>query len=290
MERVATLIQIDRIAILNPRSRSKDSFLDLVDSIAKVGLKKPITVSRKDCTGPERYDLVCGQGRIEAFSVLGKTEIPAFIVELSDEECLVRSLVENIARRRPAPLELIRELQALRARGDDDAEISAKTGLSADYVNDVLHLLENGEQRLLQGVETGRIPLTVAMAIARTDDAGAAEVLRQAYESNLLRGKRLMSAKALLETRAIKGKMLSERRRQGVKADLDALMKAYREDVAEKQRVIELSRSADTEWTFLVEAFRLLLADIAFRKLLVAEGLDSVPKCLADELAETTDA
>jgi ParB family chromosome partitioning protein len=280
----AVMILIDRITILNPRTRNRESFQELVDSISKVGLKKPITVSRKRSGAPGLYDLVCGQGRMEAYLALGRTEIPALIMDLDEQDCLVRSLVENIARRRPAPLELLRELQSLRERGYGDRDIAAKTGLSEPYVKEVLHLLETGEQRLLRGVETGRIPLSVAIAIARTDDEGAAEVLRQAYESNLLRGQRLLSAKALLETRAAKGKMLAERRKQGRKVELDALMKAYREDVAEKQRVVEQSNMADSQWAFLTEAMRLLFADPAFTALLAQEGLNSLPKCLADEM------
>ena len=66
-------IPTDAIAILNPRARNKKVFQELVASIANLGLKKPITVSsRKDGDG---YDLVCGQGRLEAFIALGQKDI-----------------------------------------------------------------------------------------------------------------------------------------------------------------------------------------------------------------------
>lgn len=58
------MIPINAIAILNPRTRNKRIFQELVTSIAHLGLKKPITVAeRPDESG---YDLVCGQGRLEA--------------------------------------------------------------------------------------------------------------------------------------------------------------------------------------------------------------------------------
>ena len=67
-------IPVSAITILNPRVRNKRIFNELVTSIAHLGLKKPITVSaRADQSG---YDLVCGQGRLEAFVALGQTEIP----------------------------------------------------------------------------------------------------------------------------------------------------------------------------------------------------------------------
>ena len=71
-------IPVDLITVLNPRVRNKRIFQELVDSIAHLGLKKPITVSKRP--GRTRYDLVCGQGRLEAFIALGQTEIPALVV------------------------------------------------------------------------------------------------------------------------------------------------------------------------------------------------------------------
>lgn len=38
-------IPIDRVVVENPRERSEKTFKQLVDSISKVGLKKPITVT-----------------------------------------------------------------------------------------------------------------------------------------------------------------------------------------------------------------------------------------------------
>jgi ParB family chromosome partitioning protein len=94
-------VPIDAITILNPRVRNKRIFNELVTSIEHLGLKRPITVSaRPDQSG---YDLVCGQGRLEAFVALGQTEIPALVLEASEEDCFVMSLVENLARRHHSP-------------------------------------------------------------------------------------------------------------------------------------------------------------------------------------------
>jgi ParB family chromosome partitioning protein len=75
-------IPIHAITVLNPRVRNKKVFNELVTSISHLGLKKPITVSaRPDQSG---YDLVCGQGRLEAFIALGQTDIPAVVLEASE--------------------------------------------------------------------------------------------------------------------------------------------------------------------------------------------------------------
>lgn len=93
------MVSVDRITVLNPRVRNPKVFREIVDSIARVGLKRPITVTRRVEAGGPYYDLVCGQGRLEAFRELGETEIPALVVNADMEDCLVASLVENCARR-----------------------------------------------------------------------------------------------------------------------------------------------------------------------------------------------
>jgi ParB family transcriptional regulator, chromosome partitioning protein len=113
------LIPISEIRILNPRHRDRKKFEAIVQSIKNLGLKKPIQVSLRspnEAAGAG-YDLVCGQGRIEAFIALGHKDIPAVIVEISKEERLLRSLVENMARRYPAPLALINEIERLKGAG-----------------------------------------------------------------------------------------------------------------------------------------------------------------------------
>ena len=96
------MIPIDRIRVLNPRHRDRKKFEIIVQSVKNLGLKKPIQVSLRSAQeGAEPgYDLVCGQGRIEAFIQLGQTEIPAIVIEAEESDCLVMSLVENCARRR----------------------------------------------------------------------------------------------------------------------------------------------------------------------------------------------
>lgn len=84
-ERVA-LIPIAQIHILNPRTRNKKVHRELIENIKTVGLKRPITLSRKASPqGALNYDLVCGQGRLEAFLDLEATEIPAFVIDAVEE-------------------------------------------------------------------------------------------------------------------------------------------------------------------------------------------------------------
>src|ERR1700736_4894266 len=129
-------IPIDEIRFLNPRVRNRRNFQEIVQSIAKVGLKRPITVSpRKTPTDSASYDLVCGQGRIEAFIQLGQTTIPAIVIDAEESDCLVMSLVENCARRQHRAIDLLQDIGTLRGRGYTDREIAGKIGVTIEYVH-----------------------------------------------------------------------------------------------------------------------------------------------------------
>ena len=119
MREEVTLIPIESIRILNPRHRDQKKFQAIIQSIKNLGLKKPITVSLRSSQESDEpgYDLVAGQGRIEACQALGFKEIPAIVVAISKEDRLLMSLVENMARRFPAPMDMIAEIQRLKAEG-----------------------------------------------------------------------------------------------------------------------------------------------------------------------------
>ena len=136
-------IPIERITVLNPRVRDAAKFAEIVDSIDRVGFKQPIKVSRtRSDDGEVAYNLVYGQGRMEAFLALGQTEIPAIVTDLSEQDSLLESLVENIARRRPRPGALFRAIGDLAGLGYSNQEIATKIGYSAEHVGKLRRLQE----------------------------------------------------------------------------------------------------------------------------------------------------
>ena len=162
-----TMVPINRIEVLNSRERNNKIFNDIVENIRAIGLKKPITVTQRPTEdGEPSYLLVCGEGRLNAFRILGQTHIPALVVDVSDEDAFIMSLAENIARRGYRPLEILADIEVLRKRGYSADVVIQKTGLSPKYVKDIMFLLEQGEERLIEGVQRGFIPLTTALEIA----------------------------------------------------------------------------------------------------------------------------
>lgn len=285
------LIPIDKIHVLNPRVRNKKIFSDITENIAKVGLKRPITVTQghSKVQGKE-YDLVCGQGRLEAFIACGQTHIPAIVIEASEEQALIMSLVENLARRHHLPLDMLQGIEILRKQGYNTQDIAQKTGLSDTYVYSLLNLMERGEERLIAAVEAGHIPVSIAARIADTPDEAMQQVLHDLYESDQLRGKRLLLAKDLIESRRRIGKSIkgAAGRKKPVKDNFSAqdVMKIYQKEVDRKRLMTRKAEFANNRMLFITEALRRLLREDHFNTLLKAEGLITLPRPLADLVAE----
>jgi ParB family transcriptional regulator, chromosome partitioning protein len=280
------MIPIDRINILNPRVRNQKIFFDIADNIAQVGLKRPITVTPcRSGTADKDYDLVCGQGRLEAFVACGQTQIPALIIDANEEQALIMSLVENLARRQHRALDLFHGIGVLQERGYDNKAIAAKTGLTYQYVRDILNLLENGEERLLSAVEAGHMPISIAVEVARAPDDDQ-RILREAYESKQLRGSKLLLVKRLIEQRRRSSKFLKggkgkHRHRNDGKVSTQDLLKIYQREVDRKRLLTRKAEAAGSRLLFITEVLRRLFKEEHFNDLLRAEGLLTLPKPLA---------
>lgn len=279
------MIPIDRITVVNPRMRNRRVFRSIVENIAEVGLKRPITVTRRSESGGPFYDLVCGQGRLEAFRDLGQAEVPALVVVADPDDCLIASLVENCARRQHQAVDLLQDIAGMRARGHSDTEIARKTGFSYAYVNSVARLLERGEQRLLRAVEAGYLPITVAIQICETDDQGVQAALHEAYENNMLRGRNLLAARRLVELRHRAGKTARFQKRDKGGLSPDKLVRAFEEDSARKRLMVKRTQATRSRLMFITEALRQLAKDDTFMGLLEDEDLATMPARIAARVA-----
>ncbi len=282
------MIPVEQVTVLNPRDRNERIFGDIIANIRSIGLKKPVTVTERSGLGDGcRYLLVCGEGRLKAFKALGQTLIPARVVVASDEDAFIMSLTENIARRAYRPLELLAGIEQLRDNGYDKKSIAEKTGLSLEYVKGVLQLLQKGEERLLVAVEAGRVPLNVAITItgAGTDDKAVQAALQDAYESGKLRGSQLMQARRIIEQRRTLGRSIAHRpTRKPVGVTSSSLVRNYQQEVERQRLLVRKAEFTQQRLLFVVEALRQLLADENFTNLLRAEGLETLPKQLADRV------
>jgi ParB family chromosome partitioning protein len=283
------MITIADIEVLNTRERNQRTFEEITENIKQIGLKKPITVtSRPIGNGQMKYLLVCGEGRMKAFKALGETEIPAMVIDVSDEDAFIMSLAENIARRQCRSIELLAGVQRLRDLGYDKKTIADKTGLSLDYIHGIVLLLNHGEDRLLMSVESGKIPLSVALQItgAGTDSSAIQIALQDAYEAGHLRGKQLLVARRIVERRNTYGKSIRSSRRSKSTTDItsSSLMRNYQREYERQKLIVKKSDYAQHRLMFVVGALRSLLSNENFTNLLRAEGLDTLPSFLAERV------
>lgn len=283
-------IPVDHIRILNPRARSKRQHQSIIENIASVGLKKPITVTRRAGEGNgDEYDLVCGQGRLEAVQLLGYLTIPARIVDKAEAECLMMSLVENIARRNHTTQELLRDIQNLRQSGYTDDIVAGKVGLSPAYLESLLFLLDRGEERLTAAVDSGAIPIAVAIHIARAEGADVQSALVDAYTDGTLNAKQLAVVRRLLERRGRPGGRTLPKSgpHDGPRVRELAPEQLKRMYMRESDRQRVLAKKVDVthaRLSFIVHGLRQLLKDEEFVSLLSHEGLNTIPRILEQRI------
>jgi len=289
MNEEVKLIPIKSIRILNPRFRDQKKFQAIIQSIKNLGLKKPIKVSLRTAQEGDEpgYDLVAGQGRIEACLALGFKEIAAIVVSVSKQDRLLMSLAENIARRFPAPMDMVAEIQRLKGEGYTNLAIGEKLDIDNSVVGGVITLMKSGEERLVQAAMQNRIPIGVAIDIAKTEGAEAQKELLKAYEGGQLNQFSIRTVRRLLEQRRVLGKKPSRGGggKKGTGVTADGLVSAYQREIQRQKAFIRKARVFDAKLVFLVSAFRQLTQDENFTNLLKAEGLLTMPKYLAEKAA-----
>jgi ParB family chromosome partitioning protein len=282
------MIPIERIRVLNPRPRDKKKFEQIIQSIKNLGLKKPIQVSLRSAEeGTEPgYDLVCGQGRMEAFLALGHKEIPAIVVEVSREERLLRGLVENMARRLPSRLALMNEIERLKADGYSNVEIGKKLDIADSTVGGYIALKKAGEERLLDAAINGKIPLGVAMDIAKADSPELQRELLKGFESKDLNQFAIRTVKRLIDQRRFVGKGRdTDADKKKSRTNAESLINAFKRESQKQRLMVKKARLCDAKLVITVTALGKLLGDENFFNLLRAESLADIPQCLQVKLA-----
>jgi ParB family chromosome partitioning protein len=191
--------------------------------------------------------------------------------------------VENIARRYPATMDLIREIERLRADGYTNHHISEKLDISDTMVSGLLSLKKAGEGRLLQAALAGKIPLWVAIGISKADTPEMQRELLKAYEGKQLNYMSLRMVRRLIEKRRLLGKQNKDGPRSS-RTSAETIVANFRKETDRQKLMIKKSRICDARLLNVVTAFNKLVADEHFLTLLRAEALETMPKFLWSKL------
>src|SRR6184192_2950814 len=93
--REISLEEIERNPYQTRRQLKEDTLNELAASIRANGVMQPIAVRpQKD----GRYQLIAGERRWQASQRAGKTHIPALVKQVSDQQALEMTIIENIQR------------------------------------------------------------------------------------------------------------------------------------------------------------------------------------------------
>ena len=137
-----------------PRKEFDGEKLDeLAQSIKENGVIQPIIVRQSPVIG---YEILAGERRYRASLLAGLTSIPAVVKQLSDQEMMVQSIIENLQRENLNPIEEARAYESLVEKGFTHAEIADKMGKSRPYISNSIRLLSLPEQ-ILSEVENGKL-------------------------------------------------------------------------------------------------------------------------------------
>ena len=180
---IETLLQVSPEQIVpNPQQPRKHfdekSLNELAQSIRAQGVLQPLVV-RKHPELPNQYELVAGERRWRALKQIDVAQVPVVLRNVSDNEILEVSLLENIQREN---LTVIEEAQSyhdlLQIHGYTQEELAKKLGRDRSTIANMLRLLQL-PSALKNDLETGRITSGHARSILSLPNEGVQLEMRR---------------------------------------------------------------------------------------------------------------
>ena len=179
-EKSDTLVKITMVEPNREQPRKnfdEDALLELAESIKQFGLLQPILVQdRKD-----HYEIIAGERRWRAAKLAGLKEVPVIIKNLTEQEIVEISLIENIQRENLNPIEEAlaykKLLSEFNLKQDEVAERVSKSRtavtnsmrllkLSDDVQRMVVdEMISTGHARALLSIEDPEVQYSMAQKI-----------------------------------------------------------------------------------------------------------------------------
>lgn len=280
-----SMIKISSIKIENPRTRSKFRHDEITESINKSGLRKPITVRRIN-DEKYKYALICGQGRLESISKLNEESIPAFIIDIDEEGAYIMSLVENFARINPRAGEQFYRIKEMKLEGFSEKEIAKTVGCTVSWINCISTLLEKGESKLLSIVESGKMPLYLAVQIARSDFHDSQNLIVDAFDEGKIKGKHITKIRDILDSRneGLKGvfNRAFGKSKSQKKLTTDELTKLYQDNIDEHRSLKNKADFIEENIILARQIMTELMKNEEFLAIIESEKLTNIPSIILE--------
>lgn len=132
----------------------EDSLIELSESIKQVGILSPLLVQKRK----DYYEIIAGERRWRAAKMLGLKEVPVVIKDVSNQEILEMSIIENIQRERLNPIEEAfaykRLIDEFHLKQDEVAERVSKSRTAVTNSMRLLKLDERVQQMVIDEMIT----------------------------------------------------------------------------------------------------------------------------------------
>ena len=160
---------------------SEEKIQELAQSIKENGLIQPIIVRKSPVLG---YEILAGERRYRASIAAGLSEVPVIVKQLSDQDMMLHSIIENLQRENLNPIEEAKAYQSLIDKGFTHTEIAEKMGKSRPYITNLVRLL-GLPKHILTEVESGRLSQAHARLLIQLSSDKQDTLLHRIQTENL---------------------------------------------------------------------------------------------------------
>jgi len=204
-ERKFGWIPLSRIRLLGARTRDRVEFAEALLSITGARLLKPIIVNEHSLQRTGYYELVTGNGRLQAYAELKKKQIPAEVINCDRRTARLISSFAPIIRPSLKPLTVAREMKRMKDCGLSLSRISEIVHRSKSHVADAIRLIESGDKRLIEGTEQKCFDLPFALRVARSAHGNIRKLLMDASDAGIIDWTQVDQVRHAMERRLSQG-------------------------------------------------------------------------------------
>lgn len=153
----ASFMDINKVEPNRDQPRKKfdeDALVELSESIKQFGILQPLIVQKRK----DYFEIIAGERRWRAAKIAGLKEVPVIVKELTDQEIMEISLIENIQREDLNPIEEAlaykRLLEEFNLKQDEVAERVSKSRSAVTNAIRLLKLNDKVQQMVIDEMLT----------------------------------------------------------------------------------------------------------------------------------------
>lgn len=164
------------------KTLSEESIQELAHSIQEKGIINPIVVRK---TEENSYEILAGERRFRAATLIGLKEVPVSILEVGDEDALIIGLIENLQREDLNVIDAAWGVQRLIQEFNFSHEQAAQAvGRSRSAVSNLIRLLSLPEE-IQTNLKDGELDMGHARALLPLEKVEQIELAEEIIKKGL---------------------------------------------------------------------------------------------------------